>query len=118
DEATLKKVEAQARRILAEEVPWGTPLALLLQAQVTLRRGDKKSAEELLGQAIDGFEAAGMPLHQAAARRARGLILTDANSIIENAEASLAGRMVRRPDRLATLLIPAICSTHVSRPPH
>ena len=49
-----------------------------------------------------------MPLHQAAARRARGLILADGGAIVESAEASLSGRLVRRPDRLATLLAPGV----------
>jgi hypothetical protein len=104
----LKEVEKHAARILAEKTPWGDPLALLLQAQVLARRGDPQRAEPLLSKCIDGFGAADMPLHQAAARRARGLILPDAAKIVESAEASLAQRLVRRPDRLAALLAPGI----------
>jgi hypothetical protein len=108
DAASLKRVESHAARILREKLAWATPIGQLLLAQVALRRGDKQRAEEIFATAADGFAAADMPLHQAAARRARGLVLTDGGAIVESAESSLNGRLVRRPDRLAALLVPAV----------
>jgi predicted Ser/Thr protein kinase len=108
DAASLKRVESLAQGILRETLPWATPIGQLLLGQVALRRNDKQRAEDIFATAADGFAAADMPSHQAAARRARGLILADGGAIVESAESSLSQRLVRRPDRLATLLVPAV----------
>jgi hypothetical protein len=106
--ARAAEVEAGARRILAERMPWATPLAALLRAGVAATRGDAGRADALLREAARGLEAADMALYAAAARWQRGRILGGeaGRALVTAAEAWMGEQGVVATSRMAAMLAP------------
>ena len=91
-----KAAEADARRLAAEDLAWGKPLAAALRAGLEIERGG--APEPHLQAAAAGFAAQDMALHALSARLLRGEA---------TAREALLARGVVDPDRLARVLIPA-----------
>jgi hypothetical protein len=107
--AALRRSAARdARAILREDMPWATPLGLLLQASDAAAGNDAARAIRSLSMAEEGFVAAGMALFAAAARSYRGRLLggEEGGVLRENAAAYLASQKIRNSERLITLLVP------------
>jgi hypothetical protein len=91
-----KAAEADARRLAAEDLAWGQPLAAALRAGLEIERGGAPAPH--LQAAAAGFAAQDMALHALSARLLRGEAA---------AREDLLARGVVDPDRLARVLIPA-----------
>jgi eukaryotic-like serine/threonine-protein kinase len=100
--------ERCAALIERDRLPWADALAAMLRAGVAARRGTDDRAVEGLGEALRGFEAAGMALHAAIARRALGKRLQgDAGrALVAAAEAWFDAAQVKDVDRTTALLAP------------
>jgi eukaryotic-like serine/threonine-protein kinase len=98
------------KRLEAEHLGWAAPLgALLLRAGARAREGQKGAAvTALLEEAARGAEAQGMQGYLLAARRALGAFRggAEGRALVEAADAELAARGVKRPDRFAAMLTP------------
>ncbi|HEU4734405.1 MAG TPA: protein kinase, partial [Kofleriaceae bacterium] len=75
-DARILRAEASryARRIIRERMPWAVAQGQLILAAVAFAAGRHEDAAGELRRAIGGFEAAGMALHAAAARRRLGAV--------------------------------------------
>lgn len=107
-EGLLMEASRAAGALEAEDAAWSAPLGLALRAAVTGARSDREAAARLLGAAVRGFDAAGMALYAAAARRRRGELAPDGDA---RAAAIAADRWMRDqgiadPERMAAALIP------------
>jgi len=104
----LRRAERDAARLDAEKVPHATPFAALLRAGATHLDGDRERARTLLGEAAEGFTAAGLALHAAAARWRCGELTPgdDGRRHRAGAEAWLRGQRVERPERFVAMLAP------------
>jgi serine/threonine protein kinase len=106
--ALVQGAERHARAILRQGTRWGDPLALLLRAGAAATRGEGDRAVRLLESAEEGFAAAEMALHTAAARRRRGeLIGGDAGrSLVTSADSWMSGQSIKNPERMTAMLAP------------
>ncbi len=106
--AALSAAQRDARRIEKEDAGWSGPLALSLSAAVACGRQRRGEAESLLAAAEQGFSAAEMALFSAAVRRARGMLVggDDGRALVEEADDWMIRQRIRRPDRVAAMLIP------------
>jgi hypothetical protein len=104
----LAQVDADARAIAKEKMPWATALAHLLAAGAAAVAGDTERARGRLIEAVAGLDAAGLALYGAAARaRLGGLDDSDTGkAMVANAMAWLTRQNVRRPERMIAMLAP------------
>ena len=104
----LRAAARGARRMLRHHMPWGDPLAHLVQAGIAAARGDRNAAISLLRTAEGGFEAADMALYAAAARRRLGQLIAgnEGRSMVEDAKTWMGGQNIVNPDRMTAMLAP------------
>jgi serine/threonine protein kinase len=109
----LKSALRCARRLRSEELPWADGLADLLRAGAAACSGDRESAAAILRQVLATFDAAGMLLHAAVARRRLGECLAgaDGRAMIEQADAVMRDHGIRNPLRLAALNAPGFAAS-------
>ena len=77
----LRSAASCARRLQGEKLPWADGLAGLIRAGVAACRGDRSSVCAILRDTITVFEASGMPVHAAVARRRLGECLDGTRGI-------------------------------------
>ncbi|HTU19744.1 MAG TPA: AAA family ATPase [Gemmataceae bacterium] len=108
--ALLRSAVRCARRLQSEKLPWADGLAGLIRAGIAARRGDRSGVCALLRETIAVFEASGMPLHAAVARRRLGECLEGAEGtrLIVEADASLTEAGIRNPACMTTLYAPGV----------
>ena len=113
----LKSALRCARRLRSEKLTWADGLADLLRAGAAACRGDREGAAAILRQAIATFDAAGMPLHAAVARRRLGECVAGAEgrAMIEQADTVMTDRGIRNPLRLTALNAPGFAAKRVTR---
>jgi hypothetical protein len=104
----LRAAERDARRLRRERIAWAEALAQLVRAGVAMGRHDAGAARQLLEDAADRLDAAGLRLHAAAARRRLGERVggSEGQHLVEQADAWMKGQNIRRPDRMTALLAP------------
>ena len=104
----LAAAARDARRMLRHHMPWGDPLAHLIQAGIAAARGSRDHAISLLRTAEAGFEAADMALYAAASRRRRGQLTggDEGRSLVDQADAWMAGHDILNRDRMTAMLAP------------
>jgi hypothetical protein len=105
---SLQRAAAQdARALRRERVPWAEALGALVEAGVASARGDARAAA-LFGAASERLQAADMHLYAAAARRRQGELLggAEGQEIRDRAEAAMAEKGVRSPERMTALMAP------------
>jgi eukaryotic-like serine/threonine-protein kinase len=97
-----------ARRILREDLAWATGQARLIIAAVAFATGDHDRSAAELRQAIERFDATGMALHAATARRRLGAILggDEGQRLRADADTSLTRAGVAHIEPLARMLAP------------
>jgi serine/threonine protein kinase len=97
-----------ARRIDAESMPWGAPLADLVRAAVAHLSGDRARAVAGLRAAVVGFTAADMGLYAAVARlRLATLILGDEGRTIQSqADTFFKAQLIADPTSMSRMLAP------------
>lgn len=104
----VRAAERDARRLERERMPWMDPLANRIRAGVAALRGNMREAATFLRSAVEGFDAAGMPLHAAVSRRRLGELLAgqEGRDLIEKADAWMARQGVKNPPRMTALYAP------------
>jgi hypothetical protein len=106
--ALVRSAERSAAAIDDERAGWGEPLAAQLRAGVAARRRDAAGAARHLRDAARGFDAAGMALFAAAARRRLGEVLggEEGRALVEAASAWMRAQGVADPERITAMLAP------------
>jgi serine/threonine protein kinase/tetratricopeptide (TPR) repeat protein len=104
----LKSAEQDARDIESEDMAYGLPLAALLRAGARALRGEGSEAARVYAEAARGFDAAGMALFAAAARRRHGELTGGAagEAEIADVDAWMSQHDVVDPVRMTALLAP------------
>jgi tetratricopeptide (TPR) repeat protein len=104
----LNIAEKLARKIEKENMPWTRPLALLILATVTRRRGQSAQTATLLSEAIQGFERSDMNLYATAARRRLGETLggNRGGQLIGDADAWMTTQRIKNPELMTRMLAP------------
>ena len=107
-EAFLKLARRDLLVIRRERTTWGTGTSELIEASIQLLSGKRTEAITSFGQAEALFDAGGMRLHSAVARRARGLLLADeaGRELIEAAEADLSAEGIANLERFSAVVAP------------
>jgi serine/threonine protein kinase len=105
--AFLLTASRDAALLEKERLPWSDGLARLIRAGVAV--GPKRAeAATMLREAADGFEAADMSLHAAAARRLLGDLAggDEGRAAVARADNWMKGQGIQNPARLSALLAP------------
>ncbi|MGK4009163.1 AAA family ATPase [Sorangium sp. So ce1036] len=107
-EALIDEATRAARKLDAEHVPWADPLAASLRAAAAASRGEAELSAQLLADAARGFEAAGMALYAAAARRRHGELQQgdEGRAEVEAANGWMQEQGIVNPDRMTAMLLP------------
>jgi len=87
---------------------WPAPFAALIRAGAAAVRGEREAALALLDRAIAGFDADGMQLYAAAARRQAGELCAREKrlELQREADAAMARENIENPARWAAMLAP------------
>lgn len=104
----IRLAEDSARQLEREGTVIAQAAASLLLAGAAARRGRRTGALMHLGEAITGYDKAGMTLYAAAARRQRGVLLGSeaGERQVAAADAQMANEGIARPDRWAVMYAP------------
>jgi hypothetical protein len=104
----LGRVEKECGRIDRERSPWGSALAASLRAAAASVRGDRGTAELLLGDAIPLLAALDFEAVTASAERARGLLLggREGQALVERSNAWMETQDIADPEAFAALYLP------------
>ncbi|WP_437304645.1 serine/threonine-protein kinase [Sorangium sp. So ce388] len=100
--------ERDARRLEREPAPIARAAASLIHATAAAQRGRTGGALGYIEEAIAGYEAAGMALHAAAARRRRGVLAggDEGRRQVAEADAHMAAEGIAKPERWAAMYAP------------
>ena len=103
-----RAAEGDARRLKREKIPGAAPLVQLIRGGVASLCGDTSGAVAILTQAVLGFDAAGMALYAAAARRSLGEVIGGRRGaeLIEQADSWMGEQNVQDPQRMSALYTP------------
>jgi len=106
--ALLRRALHDARTLARAPLVWTEAASRAIRAGVAAARGDRATAIAHLREAAVAFEGADMALHAAAVRHQLGLALGDdeGTTLLAAADQWMAGQGVRRPDRIAAMLVP------------
>jgi tetratricopeptide (TPR) repeat protein len=109
EHALLRAVERDARRIVAERMPWSQPLGDALWAGVATVRGERERAQALWARAALGFAAVDMALHAAVARYRQGEATggDEGEGLRCEAEEWMRRQGIAEPERMAQMIAPA-----------
>jgi tetratricopeptide (TPR) repeat protein len=104
----LGEAGRHARKIIGEGMAWAVGTGRLVTAAVAAARGDDATAVAELREAIGRFEASGMALHAAVARRRLGALLggDDGRALLAAADAWFAAAGVVDVDAMVRMLAP------------
>jgi eukaryotic-like serine/threonine-protein kinase len=105
--AWLREAQADLRLVERETAPWSRPYVLVNRAALAAMHGRRSEAAELLGRAATGFDQTPMWLYASASRRHQGILLGD-RSLVDGADAWMTEQGIRRPERIAAMLVPGI----------
>jgi serine/threonine protein kinase/tetratricopeptide (TPR) repeat protein len=108
--ALIKIADHMAAKIDSEEMAWGQPLALTIQAGVAGLRGDVARVPVLLAAALAGFETADMALYAAAMRRLLGQVTPgdEGRQLVAQADEWMQRQQIKNPARMASMLAPGL----------
>ncbi|XXR74273.1 AAA family ATPase [Sorangium sp. So ce388] len=97
-----------AVRLEREQTTIARAAAALIHASAASQRGHVEIALKHLGEAIAGFDAAGMALHTAAARRRRGHLMggDEGRRQVVEADSYMAGEGIAKPERWTVMYAP------------
>ena len=104
----LREARRSARRIELENMPWGQPLAKLVQAGVASIQGDNEGTLSSLLSAEIGFRKADMALHEVAARRIRGVLVGGEQGLelVKGADTVMKSQGIKNPAAMTAVLVP------------
>jgi eukaryotic-like serine/threonine-protein kinase len=109
-QALVREAEKIARQLARRRLPWASPFAWAMRAGISLLKGQRQDAAAHWEAAVQGFEAADLPMNAAIAKQrlaeliggTRGQVLRDAASTWFHAEG------IRDPIRYARVFAGAI----------
>jgi serine/threonine protein kinase/tetratricopeptide (TPR) repeat protein len=106
--SALAFVGKVARSIEKERMPWGFPLATLLEAGSKALSSELEAAAQLYGRAAREADDADMPLFGAAAMMRRGELVggSEGQALVDAGAARMLSEGVRDPARFAAMLVP------------
>jgi hypothetical protein len=106
--ARMRTADRDGRRVARSGEPWAEPLGLLVRAGVACTRKQDVRARDLFEAAAEGFEANGMAMHAAAARRRLGSLLggDEGAALIAAADAKMEAEGIAKPERFTAMLAP------------
>jgi len=107
----LSRTRRIARQLQRFDRPWTDAVALLLQAGVSHLDGRPSDAAQELTSAIRAFEATGMHLHAAVARRRLAEVREVDAPLLAEADAWMTNQGIRQPARIANFFAPGFRST-------
>jgi hypothetical protein len=107
-EAFLKLARRDLLVIQRERATWGSATGELIKASIELLSGKRTGAMASFRRAESLFDASGMRLHSAVARRARGLLLAGEAGcgLFEAAEVDLRAEGIANPERFSAVVAP------------
>ena len=100
----LRTVEADARRLDREGMPWASAYAASLRAGLHAAAGRKQIASEAYLFVGEAFDKLGMPMHAAAARRRSGEI-SGAQDVVTAADGALSRLGIADPARFTATIV-------------
>lgn len=105
----LRAVERDARRVVAERMPWSQSLGDALLAGVATVRGERELAQGLWERAAGGFAAVDMALHAAVARYRQGEAMggDEGKELRREAEGWMRQQGIAEPERMVRMIAPA-----------
>jgi len=108
--ALLAEAETHAARIANERAGWSDPIAALVRGLVATARGDRPRAIDALRAAIAGFDALGMALHTAAARRRLADLVPEdeARALMDAWSSYMKREKVVNADRMTAMIAPDV----------
>ena len=102
-----REVEAGARAIERERMPWAQPFAGIARAGLALHAGARSEAPRLLDEAARGLAAAGMSGYALGARdRAARLRGDEGIEELARVDEALRAEDVANPERMSRMLVP------------
>lgn len=103
-----RQAERCARKLEDERIAWAEPLAWAIRATLASAQGGSEEAEMQLRRAVAGFEASGMMLHAAAARRRLGALVggDDGRKLVKAADAWMGAEEILDPVRMTEMVMP------------
>lgn len=107
----LREVSLHAKEVSKHKLlPHSSAFASSLMAGVSCMTGQKEAAIDILPDAIEGFEAAGMEMHRLATQYWLGEIMDNSEgmSFKEEAHEKMSKRGVHDPYKFSALLMPAM----------
>ena len=104
----LVTVERDVRRLHRERMPWSIALANLLGAALADQRGDADSAVTALDRAVEQFDALGMQLYAACARRRLAALVKGdrGRTLLAESDRYMTAQGVRAPDKASRMIAP------------
>ena len=110
--AGLSASGRDAARLRKEGTVWAASLGQLLEAAVTLRRGQRDVAVPWLERAVAGFDSLGTCLYAAAARRRLGELVGGdrGRELLRQAAETMDGQQVRNHEKMTALITPGFPS--------
>jgi hypothetical protein len=104
----LREARRIARRLEGEATPWIGVLASLVSASVANAEGRIDEARLHLRTAVERAGAAGMALHEGAARQRLGVLVggEEGRKLTAEAETAMRIKGVEAPERYAAMLLP------------
>ena len=102
----LRQVKRDSRALAREGVDWGIGLGHLVYAGAVIANGDADRALASLTIAEERFESAGMSLHVALSRRARGTVIggEHGGSLIRAGDEWLRTHGVAKPEAFSRMI--------------
>jgi hypothetical protein len=112
----LQLAAEDAKRLAKESYPYAVGHTALLEAGLAAARGNRAAAIARAGEAVHAFEAAGVEMELAYARRWLGLLRDndEGAALIERADSFLRGRAVADPARFTVSQAPGLRLTPAS----
>ncbi len=104
-EPYLRAAERDARMLARVKMPGCAGYALRTRGGISAARGDRPAAAKLLAQAADLFEADGMRLHAATARRRAGDLSGD-DALLQASDEQLRELGIAEPARMTRAFVP------------
>ncbi len=103
----LKHAERTARILDRQGLNWSDAFAAHLRAGIASLRGEEDAAIARLRRAIEGFDAGGLNLYAASARRQLGQLVggDEGNALIARCDAWMTGQGIRAPEKMARAFV-------------
>jgi eukaryotic-like serine/threonine-protein kinase len=110
--ALARRADRDGARLERIEADWTRPVGALVRAGAAALRGDERAAIDRLRAAVRDFDAAGMRLYAAAARRRHGELLggVEGRALVAAADQFMMDQGIQDPGRMAQAIAPGFAA--------